>query len=66
MHQRIDNALEFGRFLVRRFLSDQGPHSAAALTYTTLFAQTKVKTPRYDYNQVMYRLDLDDPRLKMK
>ena len=35
-------------------------------TYTTLFAQTKVKTPRYDYNQVMYRLDLDDPRLKMK
>lgn len=20
-------------------------------------------TPRYDYNQILYRLDLDDPRL---
>ena len=38
MHQRIKDFLEFGRFLVQRFLADRGPHSAAALTYTTLFA----------------------------
>jgi hypothetical protein len=32
-------------------------------TYTHTFSQTEHRTPRYDYNQVMYRLDLDDPRL---
>ncbi len=35
-------------------------------TYIKMFSQTRVKTPRYDYNQIMYRLDLDDPRLKMQ
>ncbi len=34
-------------------------------TYTTTFSGTKVPTPLYDYNQLMYRLDLSDPRLKM-
>ena len=33
-------------------------------TYTATFANRPVPTPRYDYNQVLYRLDLDDPRLK--
>ncbi|GIW87153.1 MAG: hypothetical protein KatS3mg108_1477 [Isosphaeraceae bacterium] len=32
-------------------------------TYTALFSKARVATPRYDYNQIMYRLDLDDPRL---
>ncbi|HMI90234.1 MAG TPA: hypothetical protein VK509_02670, partial [Polyangiales bacterium] len=33
-------------------------------TYVTTFASAAAEpTPRYDYNQVMYRLDLDDPRL---
>jgi len=32
-------------------------------TYTNTFSATKVPTPRYDYNQIMYRLDLSDPRL---
>ncbi len=32
-------------------------------TYTTLFANHPEPTPRYDYNQILYRLDLDDPRL---
>ena len=32
-------------------------------TYTKEFSGTKHPTPRYDYNQVMYRLDTDDPRL---
>ena len=33
-------------------------------TYTATFADRPHPTPRYDYNQVLYRLDLDDPRLK--
>ena len=33
-------------------------------TYTNTFTDNKVKTPRYDYNQILYRLDLDDPALK--
>ena len=32
-------------------------------TYTDFFSNTPAKTPRYDYNQIMYRLALDDPRL---
>jgi len=32
-------------------------------TYTASFSGAKEKTPRYDYNQIMYRLALDDPRL---
>ncbi len=32
-------------------------------TYTQMFSGSLAKTPRYDYNQVMYRLDLDDPDL---
>ncbi|WP_417778231.1 virulence factor BrkB family protein [Stutzerimonas xanthomarina] len=44
MQQRIKDFLEFGRFLVQRFLADRGPHSAAALTYTTLFAVVPMMT----------------------
>lgn len=33
-------------------------------TYTASFAGNTNKTPRYEYNQVMYRLDLSEPRLK--
>lgn len=32
-------------------------------TYTMAFSGTKTPTPRYDYNQIMYALDLSDPRL---
>jgi hypothetical protein len=32
-------------------------------TYTQTFANRPEPTPRYDYNQVLYRLDLDDPEL---
>jgi hypothetical protein len=32
-------------------------------TYATLFSGVEEPTPLYDYNQIMYRLDLDDPRL---
>lgn len=32
-------------------------------TYTRDFSGNPDATPRYDYNQIMYRLDLSDPRL---
>lgn len=32
-------------------------------TYTRAFSATAEPTPRYDYNQMMYRLDLDAPEL---
>ncbi|MBI4582272.1 MAG: hypothetical protein HY718_21440 [Planctomycetes bacterium] len=32
-------------------------------TYTHTFSGNPVQTPRYDYNQIMYKLDLDDPRM---
>jgi hypothetical protein len=34
-------------------------------TYTHTFSGNDEATPRYDYNQVMYRLDLSDPRLNL-
>ncbi|WP_367872037.1 hypothetical protein [Luteolibacter sp. Populi] len=33
-------------------------------TYTAEFADKPQPTPRYNYNQILYRLDLDDPKLK--
>lgn len=33
-------------------------------TYTREFSGNAVATPRHDYNQILYRLDLDDPRLR--
>jgi hypothetical protein len=32
-------------------------------THSQTFADRPLPTPRYDYNQIMYRLDLDDPKL---
>ena len=32
-------------------------------TYTKGFSGTKTGTPRYNYNQIMYSIELDDPRL---
>jgi hypothetical protein len=34
-------------------------------TYTTTFSGNPDPTPRYDYNQMMYQLDLSDPRLAL-
>ncbi len=33
-------------------------------TYSHTFSGRESRTPLYDYNQILYRLDLDDPRLK--
>ena len=32
-------------------------------TYSATFSGNPNPTPRYDYNQLMYKLDLSDPRL---
>ena len=34
-------------------------------TYTNAFSGNPLQTPRYNYNQIMYRLRLDDPRLDL-
>ena len=34
-------------------------------TYTTTFSGNPDPTPRYNYNQIMYKLDLADPRLTL-
>jgi hypothetical protein len=34
-------------------------------TYTTTFSGNPNPTPRYDYNQILYKLDLADPRLNL-
>ncbi|CAN5906185.1 DUF4185 domain-containing protein [soil metagenome] len=34
-------------------------------TYTHTFSGNPIQTPRYDYNQVLYKLDLADPRLNL-
>lgn len=34
-------------------------------TYTHTFSGNDVRTPRYEYNQLLYRLDLTDPRLSL-
>ncbi|HSC83294.1 MAG TPA: virulence factor BrkB family protein [Pseudomonas sp.] len=44
MRQRLDDLLEFWRFVFQRFLADRAMHSAAALTYTTLFAVVPMMT----------------------
>ncbi len=34
-------------------------------TYSDFFSGARARTPRYNYNQLMYRLALDDPRLAL-
>ena len=35
-------------------------------TYTATFSGNPTRTPRYEYNQLLYRLDLADHRLGLK
>ncbi len=47
------------------FLDEQGGRQIYFEgTYTRTFSGNPTATPRYDYNQIMYRLDLQDPRLR--
>lgn len=46
------------------FNKDHGREILIEGTYTSAFSGATERTPRYDYNQIMYRLQLDDPRLQ--
>jgi hypothetical protein len=46
------------------FTPDGSPILIFEGTYTMTFADKPAPTPRYDYNQILYRLDLDDPALR--
>lgn len=45
------------------FAAEEGRFIFFEGTYTNSFSGNTDATPRYEYNQMMYRLDLDDPRL---
>jgi hypothetical protein len=47
------------------FDQEQGRFLYFEGTYTTTFSGNEFPTQRYDYNQIMYRLDLSDPRLEV-
>ena len=51
--------------LIHAELSDaNGPAMVFEGTYTAEFADRPNPTPRYNYNQILYRVDLDDPKLE--
>ena len=47
------------------FAKDGGRTLFFEATYTSTFSGNKHPTPLYDYTQIMYRLELDDPRLNL-
>jgi hypothetical protein len=47
------------------FAKDDGRVLYFEGTYTQTFSGNSDQTPRYDYNQIMYRLDLSDPRMNL-
>ena len=47
------------------FDQDGGRRIYFEATYTATFSGNPEPTPRYDYNQIMYRLDLTDPRVNL-
>jgi hypothetical protein len=46
------------------YLSGDGRHLLFEGTYTTMFSGRAEATPKYEYNQLLFRLDLDDERLE--
>ena len=45
------------------FMQDGGRIVYFEGTFVTTFSGNPVPTPRYDYNQILYRIDVSDPRL---
>lgn len=41
------------------FVAPESPILLFEATYTQTFSDADVATPRHDYNQILYRLDLD-------
>jgi hypothetical protein len=59
-----DNYTFYNPRLHPEFTAADSPILIFEGTYTATFADGPRPTPRYDYNQVLYRLDLDDARLE--
>ncbi|MBI5388280.1 MAG: hypothetical protein HZA90_26750 [Verrucomicrobia bacterium] len=59
-----DNYTFYNPRLHPEFTPDGSPILIFEGTYTMQFANHPHPTPRYDYNQLLYRLDLDDPALQ--
>jgi hypothetical protein len=59
-----DNYTFYNPSLHPEFTPENSPVLVFEGTYSSDFARNPPKTPRYDYNQILYRLDLDDPRLR--
>ncbi len=58
-----DNYTFYNPRLHPEFTASDSPILIFEGTYTAEFADRPAKTPRYDYNQILYRLELDDPAL---
>jgi hypothetical protein len=58
-----DNYTFYNPRLHPEFTPEGSPVLIFEGTYTTAFADHAEATPRYDYNQILYRLDLDDAAL---
>ena len=58
-----DNYTFYNPRLHPEFTATNSPVLIFEGTYTSEFADRPVPTPRYNYNQMLYRLDLDDPAL---
>lgn len=59
-----DNYTFYNPRLHIEFTPEGSPHLFFEGTYTMQFANRPTPTPRYDYNQILYRLDLNDPALQ--
>ena len=58
-----DNYTFYNPTIHPEFTPEKSPALIFEGTYTAEFANRSQITPRYNYNQILYRLDLDDPRL---
>ncbi len=58
-----DNYTFYNPAMHLEFTPEGSPALFFEATYTQQFADHPAVTARYDYNQILYRLDLDDPRL---
>jgi hypothetical protein len=58
-----DNYTFYNPSLHPEFMPENSPVLIFEGTYSAEFARNPPVTPRYNYNQILYRLDLDDPRL---
>lgn len=59
-----DNYTFYNPCIHPEFTADNSPVLIFEGTYSQTFADRPQPTPRYDYNQMLYRLDLDDARLR--